>query len=122
MRSYLALWAVEHRLDLNNPAMTFSRLLPLEDANILEVVETKHFEKQLRRQHPAVQGDWILKKNEIKIALPSPPRFEKLRDKEPAIWSLRLRDGHRVHLQPPDAGTAAWRAVAIGNHKEMGHG
>jgi hypothetical protein len=149
LRSYFALWAVEHHLDLSNPAMKFLRLLPLDDEEvlaecpvyaipdldevgvsgsirliqcILEIVETKHFEKQFRRQHPAIQNDWIRKKVEIKVRLPSPPRFEKLRDREPAVWSLRLRDGHRVHLLPPDPGAAAWNAVAIGNHKEMGHG
>jgi hypothetical protein len=150
LRSYFALWAIEHRLDLGSPAMNLSRLLPIGDHIVLaecpiyavhdledvgaapgsirliqcisEVVETDNFEKQLRRQDSAVRRDWLRRKEQIKICLPSPPRFEKLRNWEPPTWSLRLRAGHRVHLQPPDRGAAAWRAVAIGNHKEVGHG
>jgi hypothetical protein len=89
---------------------------------ISEIVENENFEKQLQRQDPAVRRDWSRKKEQIKIRLPSPPRFEKLKNWEPPTWSLRLRDGHRVHLQPSNRGAAAWRAIAIGNHKEMGHG
>jgi hypothetical protein len=150
LRSYFALWAIEHRLDLGNREMNLSRLLPLEDKRVLaecpvyalddledvgvasgsvrliqciaEIVETDNFERQLRRQDLAVRRDWSRRKEQIKVCLPSPPRFEKLKNWAPPTWSLRLRDGHRVHLQPPDRGMAAWRAVAIGNHKEMGHG
>ncbi|HVZ64625.1 MAG TPA: hypothetical protein VG936_08645 [Lacunisphaera sp.] len=150
LRSYLALWAIEYSLDLGSREMNLLRLLPLGDGNALaecpvyvlddladvgiapgsvrliqritEIVESQSFKKQLRRQEPAVRRDWSRKKEQIKIVLPSPPRFEKLKNWEPPTWSLRLRDGHRVHLQPPDLGAAAWRAVAIGNHKEMGHG
>jgi hypothetical protein len=35
LRSYFALWAIEHRLDLGNPAMNLSRLLPLENDIVL---------------------------------------------------------------------------------------
>jgi hypothetical protein len=150
LRSYLALWAIEYSLDLGSREMNLLRLLPLGDGNALaecpvyvlddltdvgiapgsvrliqcitEIVESQNFERQFRRQEPAVRRDWSRKKEQIKIGLPSPPRFEKLKNWEPPTWSLRLRDGHRVHLQPPDPGAAAWRAVAIGNHKEMGHG
>ena len=130
--------------------MTLARILPLEDQNVLiecpvyaiddlddvgvapgsvrliqrisEIVETEDFEKQLRRVDDAIRRDWSRLKKRIKDHLPSPPRFEKLKNWEPATWSLRLRGGHRVHLRPPNAGTAAWRAVAIGDHREMGHG
>jgi hypothetical protein len=150
LRSYFALWAIEHRLDFGNPKTDWLRLLPLDAESassecpvyviddldevgvaagslrliqcISEIVETADFEKQFRRQNIEVQGDWSRKKKEIKVRLPSPPRFEKLKDSKPPTWSLRLRAGHRAHLRPPDSGTTAWRAVAIGNHKEMGHG
>jgi hypothetical protein len=150
LRSYLALWAIEHHLDLGSREMNLLRLLPLGDGDTLaecpvnalddledvgvapgavrliqciaEIVETESFERQLQRQDLAIRRDWSRRKEQIKISLPSPPRFEKLKNWEPPTWSLRLRDGYRVHLQPPDRGTAAWRAVAIGNHKDMGHG
>lgn len=150
IRSYLALWAVEHRLDLQNPALRLTPLLSLGNPALLaeipvyllddaadvglapgairliqairEVIETDAFERQYKRQQPAIQKAWSRKKEEIKIQLPPPPRFEKLKDRMPPTWSLRLNDGHRVHLEPPAAGTTAWRAVSIGGHKEMGHG
>ncbi|HEY7329761.1 MAG TPA: hypothetical protein VH592_19155 [Gemmataceae bacterium] len=150
LRSYFAIWAIEHRLDFGNPKTDWLRLLPLDDESagsecpvyvindldeigmaagslrliqcISEIVETADFERQFRRQDAEVRSDWGRKKEEIKIRLPSPPRFEKLKDWKPPTWSLRLRAGHRAHLRPPDPGMTAWRAVAIGNHKEMGHG
>lgn len=150
LRSYFSLWAIEHRLDLGNRASNLSRLLPLEDDKVLfecpvyaiddlddvgvasgslrlvqcisEIVEEQSFERQLQRQEPAIRRDWSRRREQIKIGLPSPPRFEKLKGWEPPTWSLRLRDGHRVHLESPRPGTNAWRAVAIGNHKEIGHG
>jgi hypothetical protein len=150
LQSYLALWAMEHSLDLGSAALDLSRLLPLEDDTALaecpvhilddlqdigvaagsirlihripEIVETTYFLKRFHRQHSSVQNDWTRKKEEIKIHLPRPPRFEKLKDWTPPTWSLRLRDGHRAHLQAPRLGETAWQAVDIGNHKEMGHG
>lgn len=150
LRSYFALWAIEHRLDVGNPKADWLRLLPLDAEDTIaecpvhiisdlhevgvaagslrfiqcvsEIVETDNFERQFRRQKPEVQSDWNRKKEEIKLRLPSPPRFEKLKDWKPPTWSLRLRAGHRAHLHAPDSGATAWRAVAIGNHKEMGHG
>jgi hypothetical protein len=150
LRSYIALWAIEHRLDLGNRAMNFTQLLPLGDQNIVsecpvymiddlediglgpgsvrliqrigEIVEADAFERQLRRLHSTIRGDWTRMKEQIKERLPPPPRFEKLKDWHPPTWSIRLRSGHRVHLHAPEPGTATWRAVAIGNHKEMGHG
>lgn len=150
LRSYFALWAIEHRLDFGNPKIDWLRLLPLDAEGassecpvyvindldeigiaagslrliqcISEIVETADFERQFRRQDAEVRSAWSRKKEEIKVRLPSPPRFEKLKDRKPPTWSLRLCAGHRAHLRPPDPGTTAWRAVAIGNHKEMGHG
>ncbi len=148
LRSYFAIWAIEHHLDFGNPKTDWLRLLPLDAESaecpvyvindldeigvaadslrllhcISEIEENADFKKQLGRQSDKVQSDWSRKKDEIKVGLPSPPRFEKLKKWKPSTWSLRLRDGHRVHLQPPNSGKTAWRAVAIGKHKEMGHG
>ena len=150
LRSYFALCAIEHGLDLGNPMTDWLRLLPLDSEStssgcpvyaindldeigipagslrliqcISEIVETADFERQFRRQNAEVQSDWSRKKEEIRVRLPSPPRFEKLKGWKPPTWSLRLRAGHRAHLMLPDPGTTAWRAVAIGNHQELGHG
>jgi hypothetical protein len=77
VRSYFALWAIERRLDLGNPAMNLSRLEPLGDDAVLaecpvytihdldtvgvasdsirliqcisEILKSENFERQLRR-------------------------------------------------------------------------
>jgi hypothetical protein len=146
----LAIWAIDRRLDFGSPALQVSRLLPLEDGQLLaecpvhvindlddvgvapgslkliqcisEVIETPAFGKKLKGVPEEIQRDWSRVREQIKSHVPSPPRFEKLKDWKPATWSLRLRSGHRVHLEAPDSGVAAWRAVSIGSHKEMGHG
>lgn len=150
LRSYLALWAMEHHLDIGSRAIDLSRLVLSENRRALsecpvytlddlgevgiapgsvyfiqcisQIVETENFARQFQRQDLAVRRDWLKKREQIKIGLPAPPRFEKLKNSDPPTWSLRLRSGHRVHLQPPDQGTNRWCAVAIGSHKEMGHG
>jgi hypothetical protein len=150
LRSYVALWAMEYRLDLGSPALNLSQLLPLADENTLaecpihtlddleeigvspgsirfiqcipHIVETEDFGRQFRCQSPAVQRDWSRTKEQIKIHVPPAPRFKKLKNWDPPTFSLRLRGGYRVHLLPPDRGTEVWHAVRIGNHGEMGHG
>ena len=148
LSGYLAAWAIERGLDLGNDALQLSRLLPLEEHLLgacpvytiddleevglapgsvrlihrMEVVETEPFARQLLRLNDAVRDDWMRAKEQIKTCLPRSRGFEKLKDWKPPTWSLRLRGGHRVHLWPPEAGSARWRAVAVGNHKEMGHG
>jgi hypothetical protein len=148
--SYCSIWAIEHGLDLGSPALQISRLLPSKDSQLLaecpihvindlddvglapgsikliqcisDVVETHAFSKRLKGVPDEIQRDWSRVKEQIKVHVPSPPRFEKLKDWKPQTWSLRLRSGHRVHLEAPDRGAVAWRAVAIGSHKELGHG
>jgi hypothetical protein len=150
LRSYCAIWAIDRRLDFGSPALQISRLLPLEDGQLLaecpvhvindlddvgvapgslkliqcisEVIETPAFGKKLKGVPEEIQRDWSRAREQIKFHVPSPPRFEKLKNWKPQTWSLRLRSGHRVHLEAPDSGAVAWRAVSIGSHKEMGHG
>jgi hypothetical protein len=147
LRSYLALWAIEYRLDLGSRALNFSQLLPLSNGDALaecpiyviddlahvgiaagstklilcipNLIETDRFKKQLQHQPPTVKALWDRKKAEITHKVPRHPDFEKLKDRKPTTWSLRLNRSYRAHLQRPDE---AWQAVAIGNHKEMGHG
>jgi hypothetical protein len=97
-----------HDLDTVGVAPDSIRLIQC----ISQIVETENFERQLRRQEPAVRRDWSRRKEQIKIGLPSPPRFEKLKDCEPPTWSLRLRDGHPAETSP--ARTASGSRSASG--------
>jgi hypothetical protein len=147
-RSYLAPWALDHKLDLATPGLSLRRLLPLGDEAIgecpinvlpdlqsigmppdalrlmtciLQLEETDRFSKLLAKLPDEIQRDWERQKARIKLSLPSPPRFEKLKGFKDT-YSLRLRSGIRVHLEPPPARSSTWRAVKVGSHKEMGHG
>jgi hypothetical protein len=146
LRSYLAAWALEHRLDVGSPELSLERLLPLADQCTLaecpiyaiddlsqagvssesvrfitcisDIVETEKFAKQLRRLSDQICSAWRRKKEQFKTAVPQGADFKKFE----GLWSLRVTGGYRAHLKEPDATAKAWRAVAIGNHKEMGHG
>lgn len=150
LRNYFAAWAVRHHLDLGSPELNLERLVPIDDKSVLsecpihviddlsqigvasgslrliqriaEIVEVPNFKKQLLKQSKEIQDNWHEKKDLVRAQIPPPPRFEKLKGWTPPTWSLRLRDGHRVHLEPPEPGEVAWRAVDIGTHTEMGHG
>ena len=127
LRSYLALWAIEHRLNLNSPALRISPLLPLQNEALLAEVPVYIFDDiadvglapallprrpehrrsrrdrrirpTIQRQQPAIRKDWNRMKDMIKLSVPRPPRFEKLKNWTSPTFSLRLRDGHRVHLE-----------------------
>jgi hypothetical protein len=146
LRSYLAAWALEHRLDLGSPELSLERLLPLADQRTLvecpvyaiddlsqvgvssqsvrfiscisDIVETEKFAKQLKRLSDQIRSAWHRKKEQFKTTVPQGADFKKFE----GLWSLRVTGGYRAHLKEPDATTKIWRAIAIGNHKEMGHG
>ena len=111
LRSYCAIWALDRRLDFGSPALQILRILPLEDAQLLaecpvhviddlddvgvapgsikliqcisEVVETLSFEKKLKDVPEEIQRDWSRVREQIKTHVPSPPRFEKLKNWKP---------------------------------------
>ena len=89
---------------------------------IPDVIETEQFLRLLDKQTVKIKRDWQRVKVSIRTALPSPPRFEKLHDRKPPVYSIRLRSGYRVHLRAPSGSDARWIAESIGTHREMGHG
>jgi hypothetical protein len=148
-RSYLATWAPARGLDPGNPGIDFVRLLPGDDATrtacpvhiindlvnaglppgavrlilcIREIEESDRFRRSLHSLPAQLQQSWKRRKEQVRCRLPSPPRFEKLKGELAGLFSLRLRDGYRVHLEPPPRGGRVWRAISVGTHKEMGHG
>jgi len=149
LRSYLSVWSSGWNIDLGNPGLDLTRLLPLgEEAhrqcpiwiiNDLEAVglskdavrqiscvqpieETKPFIKALRRLHPDLQKAWARLKHTLSEGIPNASDFKKW--KPEGVWSVRVSDGFRAHLMQPPRGPSAqpWLAIEIGNHKKLGHG
>ena len=149
LRSYLAVWSSGWNIDVGNPALDVTRLLPAgPDAheqcpvwiiNDLEHVglpndavkqltcvrpieETRTFTKALRRLHPELQAAWLRLKDRLSVCIPHGCDFKKW--KPDGAWSVRLPDGFRAHLRQPLKGPPndPWLALEIGSHKKLGHG
>ena len=84
------------------------------------VMESKKFKKQLRNLGSRIQNDWGKKKDALQVCLPRYPEFQKFSEKN--CWSLRLVDGHRVHLDKIGDNFREWVALEVGSHRAMGHG
>jgi hypothetical protein len=63
-----------------------------------------------------------LEKDEAILAVAIPPGADfKEWGKGSGVFSLRLNDNYRAHIQRPNVGDI-WTALDLGTHKEMGHG
>jgi hypothetical protein len=150
LSSYLATWILDSNVSFHSDAIDLDGIVPHVSEDILTqcptyevddlaatglsatsirfvtaipgVIETGQFLRLLENQTIKIRQDWERVKVSIRTALPRPPRFEKLRDRKPPVYSLRLRSGYRVHLRPPTGADARWIAESIGTHAEMGHG
>lgn len=81
------------------------------------IVETEAFQKACKKLDKSLRQRWEKKKRLLAETIPRHPEFEKFAD----LFSLRLNDNYRVHLRPSNDMTV-WEAIAVGTHKEMGHG
>lgn len=145
INTYCGMVALEHGLEISGANTIFSKLFDgferknqshcpvnfIQDANspsgkgpwleyisaIPTIRESQKFQKSLQKLGPEVSKKW--KQLKVRVASQLPSTFEKLKGFPSPTWSLRVNQNIRVHLERrPDA----WHAVAIGNHKEMGHG
>lgn len=149
LRSYLSVWSSGWNIDPGNPALDLSRLLPLHDdlrftcpvwiINDLQAVglppnavklipcirlieETRPFLKRLHRLHPDQQRAWDRLKQRLEICIPPKSDFKKWPPAGDGVWSVRVGDNFRAHLNEPHEGVERWLALMIGTHTEMGHG
>jgi len=83
--------------------------------------ESDKFLKQLARLGPAVQKAWKRVRAMVQQALTPGLDFKPWPKAGPDIFSLRVNDRVRAHLQF-DRARSLWEAFEIGGHKEMGHG
>ena len=91
----------------------FSRLSAIE--------ESADFRKKLQMLAIPIQRAWERTKHKLGVAITAGVDFKKWDKGGNDLFSVRVNDNYRAHLQRRTA-SADWLAVAIGNHKEMGHG
>lgn len=150
LRGYLAVWSTVWNLDLGNTGLDLSRLLPLGAADlahcpvwvmddleavdlpadavrlfkcVAQIEETEAFRKAARRLE--VEDRWERTKRRLAEGITNGSDFKKWPKAGEGMWSVRVSDGVRAHLQQPMHGDPlpeTWLACKIGGHKEMGHG
>jgi hypothetical protein len=83
--------------------------------------ESEKFVKTLGSLSVQIQSAWSRTKTKLHTAITSGADFKKWPKDGPNIYSVRLNNNYRAHLEYL-ASEKAWLALAIGSHKEMGHG
>jgi hypothetical protein len=145
MAARLGPWALEHRLNVSNPALDIFGIVPIRNLAVLAqcpvrvvndledkglasdalsfiqrieaIEETPKFTKRLRGLSARLQSDWLAVKAKLFEGRFEAVHFEKFKD----VFSVRLSGGVRAHLHPQGNGLP-WLALDIGSHKAMGHG
>ena len=93
----------------------FSRLSAIE--------ETADFKKKLEKLASPIQWAWERTKKKLGTDIPAGADFKKWGKGENDLFSVRVNHSVRAHLRRRrESDDWHWQAVAIGNHKEMGHG
>ena len=85
------------------------------------IKETEDFQKKLGMLASPIQRAWERTKQKLGIAITAGADFKKWDKGGNDLFSVRINDSFRAHLRRRKE-SDDWLAVAIGNHKEMGHG
>jgi hypothetical protein len=91
----------------------FSRLSAIEEA--------EDFRKKLKKLALPTQRAWKRTKEKLCNAITAGADFKQWSRGGNDLYSVRINDNFRAHLRRREE-TDDWLAVAIGSHKEMGHG
>jgi hypothetical protein len=83
------------------------------------IEETEDFLRKLAQLATPIQNAWSRTKTKLHESITRGADFKKWPKCGENVWSVRVNDGYRAHLERDSNGV--WRALAIGNHKEMGH-
>ncbi|MDB4562854.1 hypothetical protein N9113_04460, partial [Akkermansiaceae bacterium] len=90
-------------------------------SRIPEITETEDFRKKFKKLTPPIQRAWERTKGKLGVGITTGSDFKKWPKGGDDMFSVRVNNNFRAHLQRLKT-TDDWLAVAIGNHKEMGHG
>lgn len=85
------------------------------------ITESDGFQEKLQRLTKPVQQAWQRTKHKLTQAITNGADFKRWEPGGEDIFSVRVNDNFRAHLQRL-RDQDAWVAVAIGSHKQMGHG
>lgn len=85
------------------------------------IMETDEFRKKVGMLASPIQRAWERTKQKLGTAITPGADFKKWDKGGNDLFSVRVNDNFRAHLQRRKE-SDDWLAVAIGNHKEMGHG
>jgi hypothetical protein len=77
--------------------------------------------KRLRNMPDSIQKAWKKTKRNLAEAITSGADFKQWPKGGSGVYSVRLNDNYRAHIQRPGVGDT-WTALDLGTHKEMGHG
>jgi hypothetical protein len=146
LKAYIALHAHERGLMVNEAAYDLACALPTRGGmakcpvhvvhdekrlglpqgavrlitRICNIRENEHFRRRFDRLDRATKKRWSKMKEQLSAGVPRSARLEKIRGRADDVFSVRVGNNFRVHLQPDSCG--GWQATDIGSHKEMGHG
>ncbi len=107
----------QERFDLPLASLDLFRFIP-------SLIETDKFLKSLKKLPKDIQNYWGKTKVMLRETTAVPGLdFKKWGEKKGSlsIYSVRLNRGFRAHLGY-DSSEKIWRALSVGNHKQMGHG
>ena len=69
----------------------------------------------------SIKRAWERTKLKLALAITPGADFKSWPNGGPGVYSVRLNDNYRVHIQRPNVGDT-WTVLDLGTHKEMGHG
>lgn len=86
------------------------------------IEETPKFRKQLDSMDQRVALGWAKARQRLQVSTQGAGLdFKPWPDASRRLFSIRVSRSHRVHLEH-DRPSGVWQAVAVGGHREMGHG
>lgn len=87
---------------------------------VKEVVDSRKVEDLLARRYQTVRDLWERTKTKLKESPAARGLNFKPWDSRLGLWSVRVNDNFRAHLQHGSAGR--WNTVEFGPHTKLGHG
>lgn len=90
-------------------------------SSIPSIEESLSFQNQLSKLGQEIRKAWERTKRRLQQAITPGADFKKWTRGGSNIYSVRINDNFRVHLEGAPGG-GKWVAIEIGSHKSMGHG
>ncbi|CAN5564723.1 hypothetical protein BH10CYA1_BH10CYA1_59820 [soil metagenome] len=99
--------------------MPYDALRLITQIPLSNLIETTSFKKDFQKLDDSLKRRWNKLKQQMDSSIPRAARFEKMKGLREEIFAVRLNDNFRVHLRHAND---HWEAIAVNDHKAMGHG